>query len=53
MFKYHVCKNLGPIAAPSKIKFMRALPKTRSGKIQRNQLRRKQAFDTEKVFVIE
>ncbi len=35
----HVRKELGPIAAPSKIKFMKALPKTRSGKIMRRYLK--------------
>jgi acetyl-CoA synthetase len=35
----HVRRELGPIAAPSKIKFMKALPKTRSGKIMRRYLK--------------
>ena len=35
----HVRKELGPIATPSKIKFMKALPKTRSGKIMRRYLK--------------
>ena len=35
----HVRTELGPIAAPSKIKFMKALPKTRSGKIMRRYLK--------------
>ena len=35
----HVRKDLGPIATPSKIKFMKALPKTRSGKIMRRYLK--------------
>ncbi|MEJ7698959.1 MAG: acetate--CoA ligase [Pyrinomonadaceae bacterium] len=35
----HVRTELGPIATPSKIKFMKALPKTRSGKIMRRYLK--------------
>jgi len=36
----HVRKEIGPIAAPDKIQFARALPKTRSGKIMRRILRK-------------
>ena len=36
----HVRKEIGPIAAPDKIQFAPALPKTRSGKIMRRILRR-------------
>ncbi len=36
----HVRKEIGPIAAPEKIQFARALPKTRSGKIMRRILRK-------------
>ncbi len=35
----HVRRESGAIAAPSKIKFMKALPKTRSGKIMRRYLK--------------
>ncbi len=35
----HVRKELGAIAAPSKVSFMKALPKTRSGKIMRRYLK--------------
>ena len=35
----HVRKELGAIATPSKVSFMKALPKTRSGKIMRRLLR--------------
>ena len=35
----HVRRELGVIATPSKIKFMKALPKTRSGKIMRRYLK--------------
>ncbi|MDQ3711868.1 MAG: acetate--CoA ligase [Acidobacteriota bacterium] len=35
----HVRKELGPIAMPSKIKFVKTLPKTRSGKIMRRYLK--------------
>jgi acetyl-CoA synthetase len=35
----HVRRELGPIAAPAKIKIMKALPKTRSGKIMRRYLK--------------
>lgn len=36
----HVRKEIGPIAAPEKIQFAKALPKTRSGKIMRRILRK-------------
>ncbi len=36
----HVRKEIGPIAIPDKIKFAKALPKTRSGKIMRRVLRK-------------
>jgi acetyl-CoA synthetase len=36
---YHVRMTLGPIAMPSEIEFVDALPKTRSGKIMRRVLR--------------
>ena len=36
----HVRKEIGPIAAPDKIQFSSALPKTRSGKIMRRILRK-------------
>ena len=36
----HVRKEIGPIAAPDKIQFTPALPKTRSGKIMRRILRK-------------
>ncbi|MBN1130799.1 MAG: acetate--CoA ligase [Chitinispirillaceae bacterium] len=36
----HVRKEIGPIAAPDRIQFSRALPKTRSGKIMRRILRK-------------
>ncbi len=35
----HVRKELGAIATPAKIKFMKSLPKTRSGKIMRRYLK--------------
>ncbi len=49
----HVRAQLSPLATPREIEFCADLPKTRSGKIQRNQLRRKGNFDKEKVFLIE
>lgn len=49
----HVRAQLSPLATPREIEFCPELPKTRSGKIQRNQLRRKKTFDIKKVFVIE
>jgi len=36
----HVRKEIGPIAAPDKVQFAAALPKTRSGKIMRRILRK-------------
>jgi acetyl-CoA synthetase len=36
----HVRKEIGPIAAPDKVQFASALPKTRSGKIMRRILRK-------------
>ena len=36
----HVRKEIGPIAAPDKVHFAPALPKTRSGKIMRRILRK-------------
>ena len=41
------------LIVPREIEFCADLPKTRSGKIRRDQLRRQQAFDEKKVFVIE
>jgi len=38
--KAHVRREIGPIAIPEKIKFSKALPKTRSGKIMRRLLRK-------------
>ena len=38
----HVRRELGPIAAPSAIEFVAALPKTRSGKILRRYLKAKE-----------
>ncbi|HWR15982.1 MAG TPA: acetate--CoA ligase [Terriglobales bacterium] len=38
----HVRRELGPIATPSKIEFVAALPKTRSGKILRRYLKAKE-----------
>ncbi len=49
----HVRAQLSPLATPREIEFCADLPKTRSGKIQRNQLRRRESFDKEKVFTIE
>lgn len=49
----HVRAQLSPLATPREIEFCAELPKTRSGKIRRDQLRRKKEFDIEKVFVIE
>lgn len=37
--KDHIRKEIGPIAVPSKIEFVTALPKTRSGKIMRRVLK--------------
>ncbi|MHC4981562.1 MAG: acetate--CoA ligase [Planctomycetota bacterium] len=44
----HVRKEIGPIAAPDKVQFARALPKTRSGKIMRRILRKIAAGVTDK-----
>jgi len=41
----HVRKEIGPIAAPDKIQFADALPKTRSGKIMRRILTKIAAGD--------
>jgi acetyl-CoA synthetase len=49
----HVRAQLSPLATPREIEFCRELPKTRSGKIRRDQLRRRDNFDKEKVFLIE
>ena len=49
----HVRAQLSPLATPREIEFCADLPKTRSGKIRRDQLRRRKEFDIEKVFVIE
>ncbi len=49
----HVREQLSPLATPREIEFCADLPKTRSGKIQRDQLRRRESFDREKVFIIE
>jgi acetyl-CoA synthetase len=38
----HVRRELGPIATPSAIEFVAALPKTRSGKILRRFLKAKE-----------
>ena len=37
--KKHVAHEMGPIAKPEKIEFMKSLPKTRSGKIMRRVLK--------------
>jgi len=49
----HVRAQLSPLATPREIEFCRDLPKTRSGKIRRDQLRRRDHFDKKKVFLIE
>jgi len=49
----HVRAQLSPLATPREIEFCNDLPKTRSGKIRRDQLRRRDNFDKEKVFLIE
>jgi len=36
----HVCRKIGPIAAPDAIQYVTGLPKTRSGKIMRRVLKR-------------
>jgi acyl-coenzyme A synthetase/AMP-(fatty) acid ligase len=38
---------------PREIEFVEMLPKTRSGNIQRDQLRKKRELNAEKVFIIE
>lgn len=48
----HVRGQLSTLAAPREIEFCDELPKTKSGKIRRDQLRRKGKLDEEKVFVI-
>lgn len=49
----HVRTQLSPLAMPREIEFCSGLPKTRSGKIRRDQLRRKMALDKKKVYKIE
>ncbi|MBS0621085.1 MAG: acetate--CoA ligase [Verrucomicrobia bacterium] len=44
---HHVRKEIGPIATPEEIRFARALPKTRSGKIMRRILRKIAAGEKE------
>lgn len=48
----HVRAQLSPLATPRQIEFCGELPKTRSGKIQRNQLRRRENLDKTNVFII-
>ena len=48
----HVRGQLSTIAAPREIEFCDELPKTKSGKIRRDQLRRKGKLDAEKVYNI-
>jgi len=48
----HVLAQLSPLAAPREIEFCDDLPKTKSGKIRRSQLRQKMSFDASKVFII-
>ena len=48
----HVRGQLSTLAAPREIEFCSELPKTKSGKIRRDQLRRKGKLDAEKVFII-
>jgi acetyl-CoA synthetase len=45
-FVMHIRKEIGPIAAPDKLQFADALPKTRSGKIMRRILKKIAANDT-------
>lgn len=45
--------QLSPQSTPREIEFVSELPKTKSGKIQREILRRRRSFDHEKVFIIE
>ena len=49
----HVRTQLSTLAAPREIEFCDELPKTKSGKIRRDQLRRKGVLDEGKVFVIQ
>ncbi len=48
----HVRMQLSTLAAPREIEFCTELPKTKSGKIRRDQLRRKGKLDAEKVYII-
>lgn len=48
----HVRAQLSTLAAPREIEFCIELPKTKSGKIRRDQLRRKGNLDAEKVYII-
>jgi acetyl-CoA synthetase len=48
----HVRTQLSTLAAPREIEFCDDLPKTKSGKIRRDQLRRKGVLNEEKVFII-
>lgn len=45
--------QLSPQSTPKEIEFIAELPKTKSGKIQREILRRKDSLDKDKVFIIE
>lgn len=45
--------QLSPQSTPKEIEFIADLPKTKSGKIQREILRRKDSLDKDKVFIIE
>lgn len=49
----HVRLQLSPQATPREIEFIDYLPKTRSGKIQRGQLRKRLKSNAEKIFIIE
>ena len=48
----HVRLQLSPQATPREIEFVQSLPKTRSGKIQRAQLRKKREINAQNVFII-
>ena len=48
----HVRGQLSTLAAPREIEFCDELPKTKSGKIRRDQLRRKGKLNAEKVYII-
>ncbi|MBC7796554.1 MAG: AMP-binding protein [Pyrinomonadaceae bacterium] len=48
----HVKSQLSPLATPREIEFCDSLPTTRSGKIQRDVLRRQGEIDGARVFVI-